>query len=782
MTEQELKALVDSELRGAMGEVGDLAHERALAMDRYLAEPIGTEMEGRSQVQTRDVMDVIEWIMPTLIRIFTESDRAVKIEPVGPEDEDAANQETDYLNWLFYKKNDGWLILYTWFKDALLSKNGITKHWVDECRETTTESYYGLSDIEYQSLLAEDDLELVEHEEKIEVVVTDMGEQEMRVHDARFTRKEEEKRVVIEVVPPEEFRISKDARSPNPKKARFCAHEKIMTISSLREMGFRDQDILMMDVDVSDLAVRSSEERQARYNHAEETRFLDPAILNDAMREVRMVEAYVYADMNDDGIAELLRVWRSGDFIDWEEAEFHPFNAITPIILTHKFWGLSVADIIRDLQEIRTELMRGYLDNIHQSINGRTYFNENTVNLEDLLTSKPWGLVAVDGSPGSEVMIDRSSGLDPSSYSLLDILDKMRQERVGEVQAQLDPNVLAQANTGVIIKMLNEAKAKVEMIARIFAETGVKSLFRDLHEVSRKYADREHIVKLRNSWVPVNPSEWRERTDFTVTVGLGTDSKQEKAANLGSIIDMQKSLVQLGVPAVLPQNIYAAAKDYVEAVGLRPDEYFVDPAMIPPQPQQPDPNMILVQLQSEIEQAKAQTRMAEIQQKEIQGQREAELKQQELELQARNIIAKQQIDALKTEIESLKAASSVHSERSDTELKRATLTFENQLKALELALKEKESEERMMLEQYKAELQAVTSAVSRAPQVATDSQVSQILAGLVDSMQSIQADLKRLHDEQSSPKEIVRDDNGRIVQIGLRKILRDENGRAVGIG
>lgn len=769
LSDAELKAIFDAEYRSAMGEwSGELAEERSTAMERYLAEPLGTEMEGRSQVQTRDVMDVIEWILPSLIRIFTDSDSAVDIEPVGPEDEPQAEQETDYLNYVFYKKNPGFLILYSWFKDALIQKNGITKHYVDEKEKQTRETYRNLVDEEFSYLNTQPDLELIEHE--MEQMQADTGEI-IAVHHATFVRSEEDKSIVIEVMPPEEFLISNDANSVDPKCARFTAHKTTYTVSELLEMGYSQGQIDTMAME----DIPDTEESLSRNHLSDEDTYHDT--VNSQMRKVFVVEGYLKVDQNGDGIAELLKVFRSGEFIEYEEVDQVPFNAITPIILTHKFFGLSIADILKDLQEIRTGLMRSYMDNVNQLINGTTYYDENKVNVDDLLTSKPFGLRAVDGSPHDAVLERPSTGLPPQAFTLFELTDQLKNERVGDFQAQLDPNVLAQANTGVVMGMMQEAKAKVEMIARIFAETGVKSLFRDIHELARKYGNKEEIVKLRGNWLPVNPTEWRERTNFTVKVGLGVKGSRENLANLDMLWTKQVEALQMGFAT--PQNLYDTGKRLAEMMSHpNPQMAFTDPQSIPPQPPQPDPNMLLIQSNQQIEAEKRQVEMQRIQLDAQKAELDAQIKSQQLQVTAQTNMAKAEVERIKTELAEAKLLSDTRNNETKAQIDARTAELEAQLKQQQQIIDQNESAAKLAVEQYKADLASQTdllqSQMKAAPKEAMGA-TNVLISDLMDKIDNLSVEL-------NTSKEIVRDSEGRIISIGNKKVKRDAAGRATSIG
>ena len=776
LSDLEMKVIVDAEIAAAMGdETGELTEDRTRAMERYLGEPRGDELEGRSAVQGRDIMDVIEWIMPSLVKMFMNADTSVQIEPVGAEDERAAEQETDVVNHIFWKKNEGFLIMYSWFKDALLSKNGITKAWVEEETTTKREEYENLFDVEYQALLADDELELVEHTEQ--TIQSDMGG-EIVLHHAVFTRSTTKNVIKVDVIAPEEFLISTDAQSPNPKLARFNGQYTQKPVSDLREMGFSDEDIMKMEDGVSAAALNIEALTRGDMNDED---LLEVIEANEAMQVKKITEGYIRVDQNGDGIAELLQFFRSGDFIQYEEVEKNPFNALTPIILTHKFFGLSIADILMDIQDIRTSILRSYLDNFNQSINGTTYYNENTVNIEDMLTSTPFGIRAVDGSPGQDILHVPPNGLPPQAFSLDEMLDKLRADRIGDIQSQLDPNVMANANNGVVVEMLNEAKGKVEMIARIFAEIGVKNLFRDIHDLARTHGDKEMTLKLRGEWVPVNPTTWRERTDFTVKVGLGNRNKQEEAVTMKAIIDEQKEQMALGALAPVhldPETgetwfpLHESSKRFAEILGEKnADIYFPNPLTIPPKPKEKDPNADILALTAQVEAQKDKTRQVEIQLKDQNDKAKMMLEGERLKSQTSEAAAKQANADLELEMKAIKQQKDSEINELKTLLTAQQADAKQMEAQIKAAIEAKGKELDRQLDKYKADLSASTQIVtSEALPAETQAGASeQLLASLV-------GEITNLREQLTAPKEFIRDENGQVVQVGTQRVIRGEDG------
>ena len=150
MTDDELASKLSNEIESASGDFNtELSEQREDAMKYYLGEPFGNEIEGRSEIVTTDVRDTIEYIMPSLMRIFTTHNNVAEFEPQGPEDVEMAQQATDYVNYVFNKQNNGFKVLYDAFKDALISKTGVIKHFWEEKKEVTTETYTSLTEIEY---------------------------------------------------------------------------------------------------------------------------------------------------------------------------------------------------------------------------------------------------------------------------------------------------------------------------------------------------------------------------------------------------------------------------------------------------------------------------------------------------------------------------------------------------------------------------------------------------------------------------------------------------------
>lgn len=647
MKKRELAELISDEVTAALGESSStLSSNRSDALSRYLGEEYGNEVEGRSQVVTRDVADVIEWIMPSLMKVFTSGDRVVRFEPQGQEDVDMANQATDYVNHVMMKDNDGFQIIYNWFKDALLLKNGIVKHYWDDTTEETREEYQNLTEEEFTALLIDEDIEVIEH--------TSVGEEELYTddaltlptitHDVVVKRTTPSGKVRIENVPPEEFLINRYATSI--EDARFVAHRVKRTKSELLQMGYRKAQI-----------ERILSEENAEYSSERLARFINEDIdgLNIGIDEgIWVIEAYIKVDWDNDGIAELRKITKAGsEILDNEEVDSVPFSSLTPIPVPHKFYGLSVYDLVSDLQLVKTTLMRNLLDNMYLTNNGRYAVVEGQANLDDLMTSRPGGIVRVR-DPNAITPLTTPQ-LDANTFNMLGYLDELREERTGVNKngMGLNDNALKSHQTATgISQVMTAAQQKVELIARIFAETGMKALSTAVYGLVQKYEDRGRIVRLRNEFVNLYPSEWKEKMDCTAQVGLGFGNKDMNLMHLNQLSQMLQMIAQHPAAGMMiePKNVYNLVAETIRNMGMKNVEDFIkDPGDQPVPPPKPNPEAQAKQMEAQIKMEEMKIKMQKMQTeaklKAAEIQVETQIKQQELELKAAEADIEMQIKA-----------------------------------------------------------------------------------------------------------------------------------------
>ena len=684
MQEFDLQAIIENEIDNALGYINtETVEERRDALMAYNREPYGNEVEGRSTIVTGEVAEAVDGALPQLLRVFTQSDDVVRFEPKAPGDEEKAKQATEYCNWVLMNDNPGFEVFQTWFKDALLQKAGIVKVWWNDETSVDKEKYENLSEEELTLLLADGQMEVVKQRQTQigEVPVPPTPEQMMLaqqtgvapemtmqpVFSYNVTVKKVNKKgsVKVENVPPEEFLISKKAR--RIADAPFVAHRRLTTRSELISMGFKADEIDELPA-YDDLTF--TPERVARFPNGEQP---DDPSLDTSMDEIETFECYIRTDYDEDGIAELRRVfYAGGTILENEEADFIPFCSVCPIPMPHKFFGHSLADRVVDIQKIKTTITRQMLDNLYLSNNARMAVVDGQVNLDDMLTVTPGGIVRVKNNQAiTPLQVPMVAG---QAFPMLAYMDEIQQKRTGVTQASqgLDPNILQNTTATAVAMVQNAGAAKVELIARIFAETGVKDLFKSILHLVCKYQDKERIVRMRGKFVAIDPREWSNEYDLTVNVGLGTGNREQQMAMVAAILQKQEQIMsQMGIanPLVSPSQYRNTLGRFIESAGFKDtSEFFreitpeMEQQMMQPQQPQPDPAtaalMQQAQAQMQVTQAKAQ---ADIQLNQAKAQADIQLQREkaaaDIQLEREKAAAQLQLKTAEFQAEAqLKAA------------------------------------------------------------------------------------------------------------------------------
>jgi hypothetical protein len=439
-------------------------------------------------------------------------------------------------------------------------------------------------------------------------------------------------------VPPEEFGIERGATTI--RESNYCFHKPSdVTEGKLIAQGYDERQVKALPsfnyIPNSEAVNRDTVDEHVMGNSTE---------MNSSSRRVEIIEHYVRMDYEKNGKPSLYRVVTGGNGgeavilkldgkEDIQEWDAMPFASITPVPQTHRFFGRSIADLVMDIQKIKTALLRGMLDNQYLALNPRvvvaeTGASENT--LDDLLVSRPGGIVRAKTTDAIEWQT--VPDIAASVYPALEYMDSLREERTGvSRRAQtLDASALANQSATAANIAYSVSQSQIKMIAKIAAETGIKDLFWLLHAVIKKHGDKQQIVRLRNNWITVDPRNWKTREDLTVHVGLGTGDKVQQMAMLSNVMNAQKELLLGGMTnLVTPANLFASAKDLSRLSGKAdPETYFSDPSKQPP-PQPPqDPKLQIEMMKQQSLDKKAQADLAHQQWK---MQADAALEQQKFE-------------------------------------------------------------------------------------------------------------------------------------------------------
>jgi hypothetical protein len=645
MDSESVKGILESEIDNSIGYIDtETSDERTKALEYYLRYPYGNEVEGRSQIVTGEVAEAVDGALPQLIRVFTTTEDIVYFEPKSENDEESAMQATDYCNWVFYRENEGLIILHNWFKDALLQKVGIVKAYWDAKEDVVKEKYRNLTEDELALLMSDGSLEIIR--QKVDMVEIGTDEMGMPVQAPTYsvTVKKVNKSgsVKIENVPPEEFLISKAAKTIDDSP--FVAHRRLMPRSDLIAMGY-DKDIVDSLPTYDDLSF--TQERIARFDQGENPD--DSPSMNPAMQNLEVYECYIRIDEDDDGIAELRRIVYCGsEILEDEETDVVPFHSICPIPIPHKFFGQSLADRTMDIQLIKSTVTRQMLDNLYLTNNARIGVVDGQVNIDDVLNATPGGVIRLKNA--AAIVPIQVPSVTAQAFPMLEYMDGVQAKRTGVNDAQqgLDPDVLSNVTAAAVAAMVKSNSGKLELIARIFAETGVKSLFRGILHLLGKYQDKEKIVRMRGKYVSFDPRTWANEYDVSVNVGLGSGDRDQKLTMLQMILSKQEQILQQfgpSNPLVSVGQYRNTLAKFIESAGFKDANQFINPitpeqdaALAQPKPPTPDAQAEVAKMLADVEREKTQAK-AQIDSQKLDLERqklEAEYTRKGIEMQMQN--------------------------------------------------------------------------------------------------------------------------------------------------
>lgn len=645
---------------------------------------------GRSTYVDTTVSDQIEWMMPQLMEKFFASPNMILYDPRKQGDEKGAKQMTAVMNHNIREQNDGFRIFQDWFKNALLNKVGVAKVWWEESENIKKEFYDNMTDDQLAILKNDPEIQITKIttyvDPNAERAAMDQFKQQSaqyqqwleaqkqaklqglpfpppaplppgappgtqpqpmpappkpqpinlqklpKLHNVVAKVVEKAGKVAYDAMNSEDFLI--DRRSKRIDDG-FSAHRIKRTISYLRQQGYANVDKIDLDDLQSNQDAEANENSQVQLaRESLQNTYTPPNATDDygdeSMREVWLYECYLPIDCDQDGIAEWRKITIAGDCIlENVQVDGPPFADLCPVPIPGLFYGRGIADLAMSTQYVNTGLTRSLIDNVNVQVNGRTWAIESQVNISDLLTNRPGGVVRVK-SANAVGALQQGLADSAGAYQLLQFLDDKGSERSGitKYTQGMDSDSLNHTATG-IKSITSRADMRVQLVARSFAETGVKKLCTLIQKELMKHQDQRMTFQLRGSWETVDPRVWHNQYIMRANVGLGTGDQGQKVAGLMQLGQVQQALLPMGM--VTPENLFNSASDLTDALQLGvPERYFtaLQPGQQPPQ--KPDPNMALVQGQLQVENAKAQGQLQLAQQKQ---QNDAALEQMRAQLE-----------------------------------------------------------------------------------------------------------------------------------------------------
>jgi len=616
-------------------EIGPL---RALATRFYNGEPFGDEEQGRSQFVMPLVRDTARATLPSLVRIFMGSQRVVEFDPGAIGKENFADDATETVNYVLMRQNKGFQILWAAFKDALVRKTGYTKWWWDNSTRVTTRDFSGVSEdqlLEANSTLEPDEqLEIIsktqvgEREAIVDMrpaLVPDpqtgqpvqqmqpiMGMEPVFEYAIRITKRSPRNQVRVASVPPEELIFSRDAIDED--ESRLVCHRTLMTRSQLVAMGIPEDQL--QDLAFSDDSLTSNEERLARQPGAT-LLASNAAAGTEDQRKVIFYDCWYLTDFDGDGISELRHIWAIGpgkQIVRNEPIDEVPIAMFCPDPEPHTIIGNSQADNVIDLQVISSHIWRDTLDSLKASIFPRMAYVEGQANVDDVLNTEIGAAIRMR-QPGMVTPMEVPFVGD-KAFPMIDMLEGVREQRTGISRSSLglDPSALQSTNQVAVTASVTAAQAQVELIARIFAETGMKRMFRGILKLLTRHQDQNMQFRLNGRQFEVNPADWEPDMDVLVNTALGTGMSEQKISLLQGVAATQVTAMEkLGAdnPLCSLQEFYNTQRKILQIGGF-PDvhRYFRDPEQAIAagkqiQPPGPSPEQVLAEAQVEIERAKA---------------------------------------------------------------------------------------------------------------------------------------------------------------------------------
>jgi hypothetical protein len=579
MTDSELVSLLSQAKEQAAIYNGEFMRENTKFLAAYLGDKSGefAGIPNQSSVVSTDIADVVEADMPSLMRIFYGSGDVVTFQPNtdNPAEVQEAEDKTKYVNWIVRNQPESFQILHAWLKDAEIQKNGVVKYFVDEQKEVDEERFTGVDFDELSTIVESLNDPDVTKSEIIEQEETSPG-----VWDLKFKVTRETKKICILNIPPESFLISRNATSIDD--AELVGDRVRKTRGELLAEGFpRELIDSLSTVDEEDNRnsnIKAVRDRDQGGNNP------DGTINNWASQHVEISDLYVKVDFDGDGIAERRHVMISGNKVLVNEYFNHvPYASLSAILMPHKAIGRSRAEITYSTQLQKTALVRGMNDNIRISQRPRNVVHPD-IDLDDMLTYRDNGIIRMEEDtkilPQNAVMPLTIPYTGDKTLQVIQYVDQARAQTTGALLANqgLDADKIMSETATRFNGIKDSSDAKVELIARNYAETGFRKLYEGIAWLASRFQDTQTEIRVLGKQLTVNPTSWKYKHHIQSNVGLGAGNNEKSVESLQGLYAIQQQLKANGSTLTDDVDIYNTLKRITDGLGFpRVDEFFNNP-------------------------------------------------------------------------------------------------------------------------------------------------------------------------------------------------------------
>ncbi len=582
MTERELLRIINQAEREAVLHNGEYMALNERFLERYLGDPQGDEVEGQSQVISTDCFDIVESDMPAHARTFLGPQNILEFKALNvgnPQAVQEAEEKTAYVNWLIKHQPNAFRILFGWMKDAEIQKIGVVKFRYVETEEIKVMPYRGMSPEELAVL--EQDFEEDKDVDSWEITGQDEEENEVE-----YTLKMTTRTFETVPVPVENFLISRNAA--NKDEAEFIGDFGRMSRGELIAMGLDEEDVMALPAVGSGEIDDNSSMKQIRFRQ-QGGEDQDSDVQDPISQMIEFTESYPLVDFDGDNIAERRHVFKAGNkiFIN-EPFEVAPYAINSAYLMPHNAIGRSRVEVTEQTQRVKTALERQMLDNVYRVNNGRVVVNDDVTNVDDLLSIRMNGIVRTSGDPRMAVAQLETPFVGDKALLIMQYMDSAQSKATGNMMTNqgLDSDALYRETATRFEGMKEVGQAKVELIARCFAETGWKELFEGYAWMVAHYQNDKTEVMILGKPMTIDPRKWRHKHYVSSIVGLAAGDDETVVGNMAGLLTIHNQLKATGSLLTDDLGVYNTLKKMVNGMGFEDVTKFFN------NPEQPDSQLL----------------------------------------------------------------------------------------------------------------------------------------------------------------------------------------------